>query len=88
MTHRSGLAARRKRAGYTQDTLSLKIGVSKHTISQWETGNETPSPRNRLKLASALSISMEELDQLIRGERLVRPNKRRVVTFIYPSPQS
>jgi transcriptional regulator with XRE-family HTH domain len=83
MIRRSGLATIRKRAGFTQATLSQKIGISKHTISQWETGNETPSPRNRLKLATALSISMDELDQLIRGERLTRPHKRRVVTFIY-----
>jgi transcriptional regulator with XRE-family HTH domain len=69
-TPRPGLAEARKRAGHTQATLAERIGISKHTISQWETGNNTPSPRHRLKLAPALSVSLEELDRLIKGDRL------------------
>jgi DNA-binding XRE family transcriptional regulator len=90
---RKGLADARKRVGHTQDSLSREIGVSKHTVSQWEIGNNTPSPRTRRKLAPVLSISLEELDRLIRGEPLipVAPPDTEAsapVTFIYPSMQS
>jgi transcriptional regulator with XRE-family HTH domain len=67
-TPRPGLAEARKRAGHTQATLAERIGVSKHTVSQWETGNNAPGPRYRLRLAPALSISLDELDRLIKGE--------------------
>jgi DNA-binding XRE family transcriptional regulator len=68
---RRGLAEARKRVGHTQATLADTVGVSKHTISEWETGNNTPNPRTRLRLAPALSISREDLDRLIKGEPLV-----------------
>jgi DNA-binding XRE family transcriptional regulator len=88
MTPRPGLAAARKRAGYNQESLGESIGVTKHTVSQWETGTHAPSPRNRLKLARALAISLEELDRLIRGEPLIPlspPDQRlRTVIFVYP----
>jgi DNA-binding XRE family transcriptional regulator len=71
LRRRTGLAEARKRVGHTQATLAATVGVSKHTISEWETGNNTPNPRTRLRLAPALSISREDLDRLIKGEPLV-----------------
>jgi DNA-binding XRE family transcriptional regulator len=68
---RTGLAEARKRVGHTQATLAATVGVSKHTISEWETGNNTPNPRTRLRLAPALSLSRDDLDRLIKGEPLV-----------------
>jgi DNA-binding XRE family transcriptional regulator len=70
-TRRTGLAEARKRVGHTQATLAATVGVSKHTISEWETGNNTPNPRTRLRLAPALSISRDDLDRLIKGEPLM-----------------
>jgi transcriptional regulator with XRE-family HTH domain len=89
---RKGLADARKRVGHTQDSFSREIGVCKHTVSQWEIGNNAPSPRTRPKLARALSISLEELDRLIRGEPLIPPDPPDTgasdpVTFVYPSMQ-
>jgi DNA-binding XRE family transcriptional regulator len=97
---RPGLAEARKRAGYTQQSLGSKVGVSKHTICQWETGNNTPSPSNRLKLAAALSLSLDELHQLLAGrplppsdgvwlERLIRadPDRARQVLADLAEPQ-
>jgi DNA-binding XRE family transcriptional regulator len=68
---RTGLAEARKRVGHTQATLAETVGVSKHTVSEWETGNNAPNPRVRLRLAPALSVSRDDLDRLIKGEPLV-----------------
>jgi transcriptional regulator with XRE-family HTH domain len=62
---RTGLAAARKRAGYNQQALAEQVGVTKHTVSQWETGATGINAKRRPLLAHALGISLEELDRLL-----------------------
>ena len=73
MTPRPGLAHARKRAGFNQEAFAEELGVTKHTVSQWETGATGINARRRPAIATALGISLDELDRLISGEPLTAP---------------
>lgn len=57
------LAALRKRAGYTQETLAEALGVSRQAVGKWESGQGLPEASTLLTLADLLGCS---LDQLMR----------------------
>lgn len=64
MTHfPENLAALRKRAGYTQETLAETLGVSRQAVGKWESGQGLPEAATLLELAELLDCS---LDQLMR----------------------
>jgi len=65
MTRRSALAARRKALGYTQESLAAAVDVELSTVGRWERGTGTPQPWRRRKLATALQVSLEQLDTLL-----------------------
>jgi transcriptional regulator with XRE-family HTH domain len=69
-TPRPGLADARKRAGFNQQAFADEIGVTKHTVSQWETGTTGINARRRALIALLLNISLTELDRLIKGAPL------------------
>jgi transcriptional regulator with XRE-family HTH domain len=39
-------------AGWTQEELAERLGVSPRTVQSWEGGTRFPGPRSQLKLAS------------------------------------
>ncbi len=51
----------RLRARLSQAQFAKLLGVSKQTISSWETGNSPPMIANLLKASAVLSIEMSEL---------------------------
>lgn len=55
------LRAARKAAGMTQEQLGFQIGVTKASVSAWETGRETPSFRLLPLLREVLGRSLDEL---------------------------
>jgi transcriptional regulator with XRE-family HTH domain len=55
------LCEMRERAGLSQQQLAERVGVSQRAYSYWERYSVTLRPDQLLKLASALSISVEEL---------------------------
>lgn len=59
---RMTLAAARINAGLTQEEASKRIGVSRQTISYWETGQHGPTRRNLAKLCEVYQISAEFLN--------------------------
>jgi transcriptional regulator with XRE-family HTH domain len=59
------LAARRKAAGYSQEGLAHKIGVTVSAVSRWELGTSTPRANLRRPLAAALDLSPPELEHLL-----------------------
>jgi transcriptional regulator with XRE-family HTH domain len=73
MMTRRGLADARKLAGFNQEAFAEEIGVTKHTVSQWETGATGINAKRRPAIAAALGISLAELDRLIKGEPLGSP---------------
>lgn len=59
----------REASGYQQKEVALTLGVSKQTLSYWETGGRSPSKENIVKLAEmygvpvAYLMGVEEYDQ-------------------------
>lgn len=82
MTHRRlRLARRRKSLGFTQEGLAAELRVERSTVVRWERGDQVPQPWVRLKLATALQLSPEQLDDL-----LVEPDNVAVGTHTQPEP--
>ena len=52
----------RTNAGLTQQQLADQISVTKQAISEWERGNNGPSPQTRKTLADLYHLSPDELD--------------------------
>ena len=56
------LKAERKRAGLTREELAVKAGVTVGTIYRIETGKSAPLKAVRLALATALGVSIGDID--------------------------
>ena len=61
MTLGERIAYYRKKAGYSQEGLAERLGVSRQAISKWETGEATPDAERIIALAAALGISTDTL---------------------------
>lgn len=57
----NNLIALRKMKKMTQEDLADKLGVSRQTISKWETGDSIPDMEMGMKLADILQVSLDEL---------------------------
>lgn len=55
------LAQARKKAGLTQEAVAEKLGVSRQTISKWETDETLPDIRQSKKLADLYQVRLDEL---------------------------
>jgi transcriptional regulator with XRE-family HTH domain len=51
----------RKRCGLTQEKVAEKLGVSRQTISKWETDETLPDIRQSKRLAVLYRLSLDEL---------------------------
>ncbi|KNC88993.1 S24 family peptidase [Trabulsiella odontotermitis] len=51
----------RLNAKFTQDALAKRIGLTKATVSQWESGTTEPRGKNLINLAETLNVSPEWL---------------------------
>ena len=69
MTLGERLLGYRTNIGISQEKLAEKIGVSRQTISKWETNQSTPDFDKILPLCEVLGITTEEL---IKGEKEVK----------------
>ena len=56
----------RKKAGYSQEELGDKIGVTRQTISKWELEQTSPSLSDINKIAQVFSV---KIDDLIKDEK-------------------
>lgn len=55
----------RRKSGLSQEQLAEKIGVSRQSISKWESGTSTPELEKLLALSECFNIT---LDELVREE--------------------
>ena len=55
------LIALRKLNKLTQEELAEKVGVSRQSLSKWETGETVPDLEKSAAIAEALSVSLDEL---------------------------
>ena len=51
----------RKEIGFSQEDVEEVVGVSRQTISAWESGKSLPTIDNSTKLANLFKISIEDL---------------------------
>jgi tetratricopeptide (TPR) repeat protein/transcriptional regulator with XRE-family HTH domain len=62
---RGRLAQRRKAVGLTQEQLAKRLGVERTTVLRWERGQAKPQPWLRPKLAMALRVPADRLEELL-----------------------
>ncbi|MGH8604321.1 MAG: helix-turn-helix transcriptional regulator, partial [Gammaproteobacteria bacterium] len=62
---RHRLAQRRKTVGFTQEGLAEQLGVDSTTVRRWESGETSPQPWVRPKIARYLLMSAEQLEELL-----------------------
>ena len=75
------LSKSRKKAGLSQEELAEKMGITRQTISKWETGASVPDVEELQRLCglcAALSASAEEL---ICGEAGRKPKREHLDLF-------
>lgn len=51
----------RKKSGLSQDKVAEKLGITRQTISKWETNETTPDIYQAKKLAKLYNLSLDEL---------------------------
>ena len=61
MTFAEKLKYIRKQAGFSQEKLAEKLGVSRQAVTKWETDTGIPDIENLMAISSLLDISIDEL---------------------------
>lgn len=69
MSFASGLYGARKKSGLSQEAVTEKLGVSRQTISKWETGETLPDIRQSKGLAMLYHVTLDELVEYDFDER-------------------
>lgn len=72
MSFASGLYHARKKSGLSQENVAEKLGVSRQTISKWETGETLPDIRQSKRLAVLYHITLDELVEYDFDEQQAR----------------
>ncbi|WP_427884674.1 helix-turn-helix transcriptional regulator [Kribbella sp. GL6] len=62
---RDALARRRRDVCKTQEGLAAEVGVQRSTVARWESGDTTPSLWARPRIANALDVTLDRLDELL-----------------------
>ena len=72
MSLASGLYHARKKSGLSPENVAEKLGVSRQTISKWETGGTLPDIRQSKRLAVLYHITLDELAEYDFDEQQAR----------------
>lgn len=62
----------RKSKGLTQEAAAEKLGVSRQTVSKWETGETLPDIRQSKRLAALYGVTLDELIDFDAGVREIQ----------------
>ena len=73
---KDNLISLRKIHGYSQDELAEKIGVTRQTLSKYETGESLPDIERCKRLADIFGVSM---DDLVRNSSILSLSRMRCV---------
>ena len=68
----SSLYHARKKSGLSQENVAEKLGVSRQTISKWETDETLPDIRQSKRLATLYHITLDELIQFDADEKEIQ----------------
>lgn len=74
----------RAQYNYTQENVAQKIGVSKQSVSKWESGKTYPDIDNLIILSDIYNVTIDELirEDSILKKRIKIKKKNRVVDFL------
>ena len=67
----------RKKNGYSQEELADKLGVSRQSVSKWESNSTYPETDKIIQIANLFDCSMDDLinDKVVDVESSLRKNK-------------
>nr|WP_239396684.1 helix-turn-helix transcriptional regulator [Frankia sp. CiP3] len=82
------LAQRRKAVGYSQAKLAEVLGVERTTVVRWESAETEPQPWTRPKLARALKVTAEELQDLLHDIVIVQAEQSERMSYVLQHPSS
>jgi DNA-binding XRE family transcriptional regulator len=90
-SRRSALARRRREVCKTQEGLAIEVGVQRSTVARWESGDTTPSLWARPRIANALGVTLDLLDDLLEvdsdGRDVSRAETSDVVGTVMMAPK-
>lgn len=66
----------RKQQGWSQEELAMKLGVSRQSVSKWESGASIPELDKILQLGELFGVST---DFLLKDDREDFPDRKSVV---------
>jgi transcriptional regulator with XRE-family HTH domain len=66
-TRREGLARRRAAMGFSQESLAEHLSIDRSTVSRWERGTLCPQSWIQPRLAQALKVSTDRLEELLHA---------------------
>lgn len=69
MNLQDNLIKLRKQKGFSQEELAYQLGVSRQSVSKWESGISTPELDRLVEIANLYEVS---LDELVRGQEPVK----------------
>ena len=83
----------RKKAGLSQEDVAEKLGVSRQTISKWETDETVPDIYQAKRLANIFNVSLDDLiylDEDLQGieEKIINLNEKKEERFDWTSAWS
>ena len=61
MTTGEKIVKLRKQAGYSQETFSEMLGISRQAVSKWENGTATPTNENLVRIARIFNVQVSSL---------------------------
>ncbi|REE98365.1 transcriptional regulator with XRE-family HTH domain [Thermomonospora umbrina] len=70
---RARLARRRRKLGFSQESLAEALHADRSTIARWERGQCDPQPYHLERLCELLQVTYDELDELLNTEQNPRP---------------
>lgn len=71
------LAKYRKKAGYSQEELADKLGVSRQAVSKWERGEASPDTENLIALSRLYGVTLDELVNKEPSESETKTNEKK-----------
>lgn len=75
MTMGQRLLALRTRAGLSQEALAERLGVSRQSISKWETDGSIPDLDRLIRLSEIFGVTLDELVKGMPEEQMLRDNQ-------------
>lgn len=85
---RGRLVARRKTVGFSQDQLAERLKVDRSTVARWESGDTEPQPWIRPRLARALQVSVDQLDDLLAQAGFIESEDTQRLDYALTHPSS